>query len=90
MLPLKPHTPQHKTLTDHLSIPPILAATTHHHQNNNKTKAPKFSIVKIQPSYFDGFKAEAAPGNDDGSNRRLWEESMVDLLLVRLLRRFAF
>jgi hypothetical protein len=44
---------------------------------------PQFSIVKIQPSYFDGYRQQAAPTNDDGSNRRLYEEAVVDLLLVR-------
>lgn len=43
---------------------------------------PQFSIVKIQPSYFDGFRRQDPPANDDGSNRRLFEEAMVDLMLV--------
>jgi len=43
---------------------------------------PQFSIVKIQPSYFDGYQLQEPPTNDDGSNRRLFEEGMVDLLLV--------
>lgn len=44
---------------------------------------PQFSIVKIQPSYFDGFRQQDPPTNDDGSNRRLFEEAAVDLMLVR-------
>lgn len=43
----------------------------------------QFSIVQIQPSYFDGFNAQPPPDNSDASNRRLFEEALVDLLLVR-------
>jgi hypothetical protein len=39
--------------------------------------------VKIQPSYFDGYQLQEPPTNDDGSNRRLFEEGLVDLMLVR-------
>jgi hypothetical protein len=47
---------------------------------------PQFSIVKIQPSYFDGYQQQAPPTNEDASNRRLFEEGVVDLLLVRRQR----
>lgn len=40
-----------------------------------------FSIVKIQPSVFEGYKAEETAGNSDESNRQLFEEAMVDLVL---------
>ena len=42
----------------------------------------QFSIVKIQPSYFDGYKQQPPPANNDGANRRIFEEQMVDLILV--------
>ena len=44
---------------------------------------PRFSVVTITPSYFAGFVTAPLP-NDDSSNRRLFEEAMIDLLLVRL------
>jgi hypothetical protein len=37
---------------------------------------------QITPSYFDGYKPQAPPKNDDGSNRRLFEEQLLDMLLV--------
>uniref|UniRef100_A0A383VJW9 FAS1 domain-containing protein n=1 Tax=Tetradesmus obliquus TaxID=3088 RepID=A0A383VJW9_TETOB len=42
---------------------------------------PVFSLVKIQPSYFDGYAAQEPVGNADNFNRRLFEEAMVDFLL---------
>jgi uncharacterized surface protein with fasciclin (FAS1) repeats len=42
----------------------------------------QFSIVKIQPSYFDGYKKQPPPENNDGANRRIFEEQMMDLILV--------
>ncbi|KAF6253389.1 hypothetical protein COO60DRAFT_424508 [Scenedesmus sp. NREL 46B-D3] len=42
---------------------------------------PVFSLVKIQPSYFDGYAAQEPVGDSDSFNRRLFEEAMVDFLL---------
>lgn len=51
---------------------------------------PQFSVVKLQPSYFDGFKPIPSPGNTDADNRRIFEDAMVELLLVsRLVTRGA-
>jgi uncharacterized surface protein with fasciclin (FAS1) repeats len=43
---------------------------------------PVFSVVKIQPSYFDGYAVQEPVVNSDAFNRRLFEEAMVDFLLV--------
>lgn len=43
---------------------------------------PVFSLVKIQPSYFDGYAPQKPVENADSFNRRLYEEAMVDFLLV--------
>lgn len=42
----------------------------------------KFSIVKIQPSYFEGYAQQEPIQNTDGFNRRAFEEALVDFLLV--------
>lgn len=43
---------------------------------------PKFSIVKIQPNVFDGYRAPEPIGNTDAFNRRVFEEAIVDRVLV--------
>lgn len=43
----------------------------------------EFSIVQITPSYFDGYKKPAPAENTDAFNRRLFEEQLLDMLLVR-------
>lgn len=42
-----------------------------------------FSIVQIQPSFFDGFAPLEPIQSVDRFNRRLFEEAAVDFLLVR-------
>jgi hypothetical protein len=43
---------------------------------------PQFSVVQLQPSYFDGFKPIPPPNNADADNRRIFEDALVELLLV--------
>jgi uncharacterized surface protein with fasciclin (FAS1) repeats len=47
---------------------------------------PSLSVVTLTPSYFDGFKAPPPPGNDDASNRRIFEEQLLDSLLYMTYR----
>jgi uncharacterized surface protein with fasciclin (FAS1) repeats len=47
---------------------------------------PQLSVVSLTPSYFDGFKAPPPPGNDDASNRRIFEEQLLDSLLYMTYR----
>jgi uncharacterized surface protein with fasciclin (FAS1) repeats len=47
---------------------------------------PSLSVVSLTPSYFDGFKAPPPPGNDDASNRRIFEEQLLDSLLYMTYR----
>lgn len=40
------------------------------------------AVLQITPSYFDGYKPQAPPENTDDFNRRLFEEQLLDMLLV--------
>ncbi len=43
---------------------------------------PQFSVVQITPTYFDNYKPPPPLENTESFNRRIFEEQMLDMLLV--------